>query len=77
MLERLKADPALRLSETGRVLLRMLTMHSIDGQEWERILHRVPPHLYGVIAEFAREHARVWTECADRLENWVATLAAE
>ncbi|MCX4970721.1 ParB N-terminal domain-containing protein [Streptomyces sp. NBC_00654] len=77
MLERLKADPSLRLNETGRILLRMLAMHSIDGQEWERILHRVPPHLYSVIAEFAREHARVWTGFADRLENRVASLAAE
>ncbi|MGW0537236.1 hypothetical protein [Streptomyces sp. NPDC003032] len=77
MLERLKADPSLRLNETGRMLLRMLTMHSIDGQEWERILQRVPPHLYSVIAEFAREHARVWTGFADRLENRVASVAAE
>ncbi|MGW1605879.1 ParB/RepB/Spo0J family partition protein [Streptomyces eurythermus] len=77
MLERLKADPALRLSETGRILLRMLTMHSIDEQEWEKILHRVPPHLYSVIAEFARDHARLWTGFADRLENLVVTLAAE
>ncbi|MEV5124714.1 ParB N-terminal domain-containing protein [Streptomyces decoyicus] len=77
MLERLKADPALRLSETGRILLRMLIMHSIDGQEWERILHRIPPHLYSVVAEFAREHARVWTGFADRLENRVTSLAAE
>ncbi|QCX80570.1 hypothetical protein C9F11_34935 [Streptomyces sp. YIM 121038] len=77
MLERLKADPALRLSETGRILLRMLIMHSIDGREWERILHRIPPHLYSVVAEFAREHARVWTGFADRLENWVTTVATE
>ncbi|MGR4854900.1 ParB N-terminal domain-containing protein [Streptomyces violaceus] len=76
-LERLKADPALRLSETGRILLRMLAMHSIDGQEWERILHRVPPHLYNVIAEFAREHAQVWTGFAECLENWATSLAAE
>ncbi|MCI3928133.1 ParB/RepB/Spo0J family partition protein [Streptomyces sp. AN091965] len=77
MLERLKADPALRLSETGRILLRMLIMHSIDGREWERILHRIPPHLYSVVAEFAREHARVWTGFADRLENRVTRVATE
>jgi ParB-like chromosome segregation protein Spo0J len=40
VLERLKADPALRLTEAGRILLRMLAMHSIDGQEWGRILVR-------------------------------------
>ncbi|MFD0815441.1 helix-turn-helix domain-containing protein [Amycolatopsis umgeniensis] len=76
VLERLKADPTLRLSEVGRILLRMLTMHSIDGQEWERILHGVPPHLYGVVAGFARDHARVWAGFADHLENRATDLAA-
>ncbi|WET80947.1 helix-turn-helix domain-containing protein [Amycolatopsis sp. QT-25] len=76
VLERLKADPALRLSEVGRLLLRMLSLHSIDGQEWERILHGVPPHLYGVIAGFAKDHARVWSEFAGRLENQATDLAA-
>ncbi|PPK68801.1 Homeodomain-like domain-containing protein [Actinokineospora auranticolor] len=69
VLERLKADPALRLNEVGRILLRMLAMHSMDGQEWERILRGVPPHLYGVVAAFARDHARVWAGFADHLEN--------
>ncbi|WP_268744782.1 ParB/RepB/Spo0J family partition protein [Amycolatopsis decaplanina] len=76
VLERLKADPTLRLSEVGRILLRMLTMHSIDGQEWERILQGVPPHLYGVVAGFARDHARVWAGFADHLENRATDLAA-
>jgi len=76
VLERLKADPALRLSEVGRILLRMLAMHSMDGQEWERILHGVPPHLYGVVAGFARDHARVWAGFADHLEHRATDLAA-
>jgi ParB-like chromosome segregation protein Spo0J len=76
VLERLKSDPALRLSEVGRILLRMLAMHTIDGQEWERILHGVPPHLYGVVAGFARDHAKVWAEFADHLENRATDLAA-
>jgi ParB-like chromosome segregation protein Spo0J len=76
VLERLKADPALRLSETGRILLRMLAMHSIDGQEWGRILRGVPPHLCGVVAGFARDHARVWAEFADHLEDRATDLAA-
>nr|ADU56085.1 hypothetical protein CA878-7 [uncultured organism CA878] len=76
VLERLKADPTLRLSEVGRMLLRMLAMHSIDGQEWERILQGVPPHLYSVVAAFARDHARVWAGFADHLENRATDLAA-
>ncbi|WP_373308610.1 winged helix-turn-helix transcriptional regulator [Amycolatopsis bartoniae] len=76
VLERLKADPALRLSEAGRILLRMLAMHSIEGQEWGRILHGVPPHLCGVVAGFAKDYARVWAEFADRLENRATDVAA-
>ncbi len=76
VLERLKADPALRLSEAGRILLRMLAMHSMDGQEWGRILHGVPPHWSSVVAGFARDHARVWAEFADRLDDRATDLAA-
>lgn len=76
VLERLKADPALRLTAAGRILLRMFAMHSIDGQEWGRILRGVPPHLCGVVAGFAKDHARVWAEFADRLENRANDVAA-
>jgi len=76
VLERLRGDPALRLTEAGRILLRMLAMHSIDRQEWERILQGVPPHLCSVVAGFARDHAQVWTEFADRLENRATDLTA-
>jgi transposase len=76
MLERLKSDPALCQSEVGRVLLRMLALHSMDGQQWERILHGVPPHLYSVVAALARDHARVWAGFADHLESQATELAA-
>lgn len=76
VLERLRADPALRLTESGRILLRMLAMQSIDGHEWERILHGVPPHLCSVVAGFARDHAQVWAEFADCLEGRATELAA-
>lgn len=76
VLERLKADPALRLTEAGRILLRLLAMHSIDGREWGKLLHGVPPHWGSVVAGFARDHARVWAEFADRLENRATDLAA-
>lgn len=76
LLERLKADPALRLTEPGRILLRMLAMHSLDRQEWGRILHGVPPHWDNVVAGFARDYAQIWAEFADRLENRATDLAA-
>lgn len=69
VLERLKADPSLRLTETGRILLRMLAMHSIDRKEWGRILSGVPSHWDSVVASFARDNAQVWLEFADHLEK--------
>ncbi|SPL92139.1 StrR protein [[Actinomadura] parvosata subsp. kistnae] len=77
MLNRLKADPALRLTETGRSLLRLLTLHAIPGQDWDRILMNVPPHWAANVTDLARAHAAIWTEFADRLEGRFTGLAAE
>ncbi|MFB9964020.1 ParB/RepB/Spo0J family partition protein [Sinosporangium siamense] len=76
-LNRLKADPALRLTETGRNLLRLLTLHAIPGQDWDRILMNVPPHWGSSVTDLARAHAAIWTEFADRLEGRLTGLAAE
>jgi len=77
VLERLKADPSLHMTETGRILLRMLAMHSIDRQEWGRILSGVPLHWGSVVARFARDNAQVWSEFADHLEKQMIDLAAD
>ncbi|MGP3959997.1 winged helix-turn-helix transcriptional regulator [Nonomuraea sp. 3N208] len=77
ILNRLTADPALRLTETGRSLLRLLTLHAIPGQDWDRILMNVPPHWASNVTDLARAHAAIWTEFADRLEGRFTGLAAE
>ncbi|MGI5378890.1 ParB N-terminal domain-containing protein [Streptomyces sp. CA-251387] len=75
LVERLKADPALRFSETGRTLLRLLNLHTLDTEEWERIADRVPPHCGVVVAHLAKESAEMWAEFAVRVQRKVAETA--
>ncbi|MGV9882205.1 streptomycin biosynthesis protein [Streptomyces sp. NPDC003006] len=73
--KRLKADPALRFSEIGRTLLRLLNIHTISMAEWEQIIDQVPPHCRGVVAYLAGESAEMWTEVAVRVQDKVAESA--
>ncbi|GAA2460792.1 ParB N-terminal domain-containing protein [Streptomyces glaucus] len=69
---RLKADPALRLNETGRQLLRLLSVHMLPPGEWEGIIDTVPPYWSGTVAHLARECAHIWEEVAARVEKNIA-----
>ncbi|MEV0253857.1 streptomycin biosynthesis protein [Streptomyces sp. NPDC050732] len=73
--KRLKADPALRFSEIGRTLLRLLSIHTISREEWDQIIDKVPPHCRGVVAYLAGESAEMWTEVAVRVQSKVAESA--
>ncbi|MEU7583233.1 ParB/RepB/Spo0J family partition protein [Streptomyces sp. NPDC041068] len=73
--QRLKADPALRFSEIGRTLLRLLTIHTISMEEWDQIIDKVPPHCRGIVAYLAGESAEMWTEVAVRVQSKVAETA--
>ncbi|MBM7166998.1 ParB-like nuclease domain-containing protein [Streptomyces sp. G44] len=73
--KRLTADPALRFSEIGRTLLRLLNIHTISMEEWDRIIDKVPPHCRGVVAYLAGESAETWTEVAVRMQGKVAESA--
>ncbi|MFE7121341.1 ParB N-terminal domain-containing protein [Streptomyces sp. NPDC057654] len=70
--ERLKADPALRMSETGRTLLRLLAIHTVSAEEWEEIIDNIPPHCSNIVAHLASECAGMWAEFAVRVERRVA-----
>ncbi|MGW7390789.1 streptomycin biosynthesis protein [Streptomyces venezuelae] len=73
--KRLKADPALRFSEIGRTLLRLLNIHTISMEEWDQIIEKVPPHCRGIVAYLAGESAEMWTEVAVRVQSKVAETA--
>jgi ParB-like chromosome segregation protein Spo0J len=76
VISRLKADPALRLSETGRVLLRLLHIHLVETDEWDRVCDNIPPHCSSIVADLAKECAQTWQEFADLAEHKVAEAAA-
>jgi ParB-like chromosome segregation protein Spo0J len=72
--ERLRADPALRFSATGRNLLMLLNIHTIKAEEWDEIIDNVPPHCFVIIAKLARDSAELWAEFAGRVEHQVANI---
>ncbi|WP_226961845.1 MULTISPECIES: hypothetical protein [Streptomyces] len=64
---RLQRDPALRLNEQGRLLLRLLSAHA-DDQQWRRLATTVPAHARESVAQVARQCAAVWLDLASSLE---------
>jgi ParB/Sulfiredoxin domain len=73
--DRLRADPALRLTETGRALLRLLQVHSVKGEEWQKISENMPAHCSQIIASLARECSYMWRDLAERVEQRTASIA--
>ena len=66
VVNRLKADPALRYTDNGRNLLRLLTLHSVWADEWEGIVTKLPPHCTDLVADLALEFATLWADFATR-----------
>ncbi|WP_327069969.1 ParB/RepB/Spo0J family partition protein [Kitasatospora sp. NBC_01302] len=60
-------DPALRLTEAGRLLLRMLDLQLGGARRRQELVRTVPSHRAATVAEAARLSARSWQELADRL----------
>ncbi|MFD9793119.1 ParB/RepB/Spo0J family partition protein [Streptomyces sp. NPDC059070] len=62
-------DPSLRLTETGRLLLRMMEIHMADARQWERIADAVPAHCADSVSAMATACAQVWQDLASRLRD--------
>ncbi|POM24969.1 Transcriptional regulator NovG [Actinomadura rubteroloni] len=75
LVARLKADPALRFTETGRNLLRLLTVHALPAEEWEALSGNVPPHCSAIVADLARQFAGIWNDFAVRVEADIAKIS--
>jgi hypothetical protein len=75
VMRRLRADPALRFSETGRILLRLLHIHLVEIDEWHRVGENIPPHCSVRVAELARGCAQTWREFAERVESQLPEAA--
>jgi ParB-like chromosome segregation protein Spo0J len=65
---RLRADPALRFSESGRSLIRLLSAHGVDEGAWRTMIDNVPAHCSARVAGLCRELAEMWAEAAARLD---------
>ncbi|WP_307792263.1 ParB/RepB/Spo0J family partition protein [Streptomyces verrucosisporus] len=66
---RLCRDPALRQSEVGRRLLRLLSLLQTSSEEWNALVDAVPAHRTGVVADLALECARTWQSFADQVRR--------
>ncbi|MFE2971073.1 ParB N-terminal domain-containing protein [Streptomyces sp. NPDC059340] len=64
---RLASDPAVRQTDTGRVLLRVLRTQAMTAEEWQKIVDNVPLHCAPLVEQAARESARMWAEVAARV----------
>lgn len=67
--QRLQAEPALRNSEAGRALLRLLLMHAAETEKWDRIADGIPSHRSGTVADLAWACSKIWEDFADRIEG--------
>jgi ParB-like chromosome segregation protein Spo0J len=65
----LRNDPALRFSEAGRELLRLLDAHTITAERWAVLADSVPPYCHDSVARVALECARAWQDFAKQLEQ--------
>lgn len=69
LLKRLRRDPALRSTDSGRVVLRLLAMHELDTSAWTSIVMNLPTHCTDAVAMLARQSALRWTQFAEQLEQ--------
>jgi hypothetical protein len=69
VLESLRRDPSMRLSEPGRSLLRLLSIHPSEAAEWQQLVRGVPPHRATLMARVARGYAEAWLQVARSLEQ--------
>jgi hypothetical protein len=65
----LRNDPSLRLTESGRMILRLLDAHILDESHWERLVGSVPTHCTQLVVDVARRCISSWSLFVERLED--------
>jgi DNA-binding CsgD family transcriptional regulator len=68
-LQKLQRDPAVRLTEKGRQLLRWLTEHAISARDWEHLDAEIPAHSVPLIADLALGYSAEWKRFAEALQR--------
>ncbi len=69
VVNRLRSDPSIRFSESGRTLLRWLEAPGATNSEWEQIARNLPGHCTDMVADLARLAAADWARFASVLHN--------
>jgi ParB-like chromosome segregation protein Spo0J len=69
ILERLRQDPSIRFSETGRDVLRSLHQHIVNMKDLDNLGRTLPDRWAPVIAGMARGCAQEWIRFAEDLEQ--------
>jgi transposase len=67
LLRVLRADPSIRLAESGRTLLCWLSSHSVNRSDWKELVTDIPVHSFGIVARLAAAYAAAWQELADEM----------
>jgi ParB-like chromosome segregation protein Spo0J len=69
ILRNLRGDPSLRLTESGRALIRLLDTQMVWARDSERVVEHLPAHCIGMLVELAAACVETWRDFAERLET--------
>jgi ParB-like chromosome segregation protein Spo0J len=68
-MQRLRRDPAVRLTEGGRWLLRLMDATALDEQSFMQAMGSLPLYHLETMAQLARQRGAVWTRMVSRIEE--------
>lgn len=74
-IDRLKADPSLRFSESGRALLRWLEVTASHADQLDTIASNLPGHCAQIVAELARQCSADWQRLAAVIEHRIDAVS--
>jgi ParB-like chromosome segregation protein Spo0J len=74
-LRALRADPAFRSTENGRILLQILSTYRIIEEQGMLLIENSPPHCIDRLVIAGRACARVWQEFAEQIGDQRKTLS--
>jgi ParB-like chromosome segregation protein Spo0J len=68
-LDGLMSDPALKYSERGRFLLRVLAVNALSAEKQDMLVHSIPSHCRSIVYQLAMEYADTWRDLARRINR--------
>jgi ParB-like chromosome segregation protein Spo0J len=74
LLERLRRDPSLRFTESGRALVGWLDVHANGLSYRQPSINDVAPHVWYIIIQIARHCAAEWLHFAGQLEQRLGNM---